>query len=320
MFASQVPDYLDDDLIGTDAHARRRQLRDRASAVPVDRAAGRAHARAPGAARRRPAAPLRRRRARRLRVLAHRPRAAARVRRRAQQRRDGEDGRDPDLHARALLPARLRRRAGDADERRRRPAGADRPAAVGGRLRARRRDPGAPSRRPRWRSSSRRPAAAARGRMEVRADVDGASFYEVTFLAQVRRQRLAADRHRRQRSLPRLPRRLGAAHGNAAAVPRGRARQPRPHALERRARDRGAGADRHDRGAGRGREGARHASRCGRRPTPSARPTSWRSSAASPAARGRRSAATTRRRPTPCSTTLRRWRSPPARRSATARS
>ena len=30
MFASQVPDYLDDDLLGTDEHPRRGQLRDRA--------------------------------------------------------------------------------------------------------------------------------------------------------------------------------------------------------------------------------------------------------------------------------------------------
>ena len=41
LFASQVPEYLDDDLLGTDEHPRRGQLRDQPSAVPEDPAAGR---------------------------------------------------------------------------------------------------------------------------------------------------------------------------------------------------------------------------------------------------------------------------------------
>ena len=92
MFPSQVASYNDDDLIGTDAttaeanfdtdHPLYRHLADLA-----DAAGG-----APGAGRRRPDPPLRQRQRRRLRVQPHRRRRPARVRRRAQQQRDGPDG------------------------------------------------------------------------------------------------------------------------------------------------------------------------------------------------------------------------------------
>ena len=70
--------------LGRDADGR--QLRPRPRALPRARRPGRGHAPPPGAARRRPAAPVLVVVGRRLRVLAHRPLAQARVRRRAQQR------------------------------------------------------------------------------------------------------------------------------------------------------------------------------------------------------------------------------------------
>ena len=84
-------------------------------------------------------------------------------------------------------------------------------------------------------------AAAQRERVEVGADVGGDSFYEVAFQADSG-EGWEADRNRRQRALPRLPRRLRPAAGDRGALPRRRARQRRPHAPERQAR--------HDRPAG----------------------------------------------------------------------
>ena len=66
---------------------------------------------APRPAQRRAAAPLLERHGGHLRVLAHQPRRAARVRRRAQQRGDREDRDDPDLHGLDALRPPLRRRA-----------------------------------------------------------------------------------------------------------------------------------------------------------------------------------------------------------------
>ena len=166
-----------------DRHGRddgRVELRPPAPAVPLDRRPG-ADRRAPsGAARRRAPAPLVERRAGHLRVLADRPARAARVRRGAQQRRGGAHRRRPDLpRARGLRARPRRRRARLRTDR-------------GGRLeltvpalgavvyRAERRLP----------RSRRAPAIALdlpagphRDRVEVGADVDGDSFYEVTFLA-----------------------------------------------------------------------------------------------------------------------------------------
>ena len=93
---------------------RRGQLLDRPPAVPRDRGAGAPGQGAPGAARRRPAAPLRGHRPGRLRLQPHPRRRPARVRRRAQQRRDGQDGGDPDLDDVGELRPDLRREHGHA--------------------------------------------------------------------------------------------------------------------------------------------------------------------------------------------------------------
>ena len=94
--------------------AGRRQLRRGPPAVPAHQGARGPHEGAPGAARRRPAAPLVEHCCGRLRVLAARARGGARVRRRAQQRRDGEDRHDPDLHGLDAVrpPVGRERRAG----------------------------------------------------------------------------------------------------------------------------------------------------------------------------------------------------------------
>ena len=61
MFPSRVPEYLDDDLIGTDATHAQDNFDPRHPLLPVDRRGSRRSTRPPpGAARRRPAAPLRR--------------------------------------------------------------------------------------------------------------------------------------------------------------------------------------------------------------------------------------------------------------------
>ena len=139
--------------------------------------------------------------------------------------------------------------------------------------------------RRRSRCAAPAPAAASRGRMQVRADVGGDSFYEVTFHAQVGDGALAPDRHRRQRAVPGLPRRHRAARrarpcstARSCSTTRGHTR------TQRAAARRGAGAGADDRGAGRGQQACAARSRCARSPTRSARRTSSRSSAASPAA------------------------------------
>ena len=228
MFESQVAEYNDDDLIGTDATTAAVELRPLARPVPRDRTARGRDARPPRAARRRPPAPLRRRRSGHLRVLAPRPRRPARVRRRAEQLRVRADGGDPDVDRLGHVHARLRRRA-----RRRAtatPTGACtspcrrcRPSSTARRSGSRR----APARR-RSRSPSRPRAARARPargprrrrrRLVLRGDVRG----------QGRRRRLAGHRHGRQRALPRLPRRVADRAGHGAPVPRDRARQrPQP--------------------------------------------------------------------------------------------
>ncbi len=136
MFASQDPEYDNrgrrrgqerQHRLRRDADGR--QLRPGPSDVPRDQGAGGPHEGAPRPARRRAAAPRLERRRRHLRVLAPRARPAARVRRRAQQRRDGEDGLDPHVHGRGPLRPHLRRGTGAALQRRR-------PAAAGDGARA----------------------------------------------------------------------------------------------------------------------------------------------------------------------------------------
>ena len=220
MFASQDPEY---DNVGDDAGQERqhrlrrdaggRQLRPSATRC-TRRSSGLAELTkaAPGAAQRRPAAPLLERDAGIYAFSRLDRERAARVRRRAQQRRRRRRPRRSrprwrrrastgstasgagvahaatptgsiDRHGAAALGRRLRGREDAARERR---------GALGGGRHAGARREG-------------------RDRMEVTADVGGDSFYEVTFYAQGRRRRLAGHRHRRQRALPRLPRRLGRA-------------------------------------------------------------------------------------------------------------
>ena len=74
---------------------------------------------------------------------------------------------------------------------------------------------------------------------------------------QGRQGRLEGHRDRRQRALPRVPRRVRPQAGDAGQVPRGRPRQRAPHAVERRPQrdDRAAGG--HDHRPARGLEGPR---------------------------------------------------------------
>ena len=86
-----------------------------------------------------------------------------------------------------------------------------------------------------------------RARHVLRGDVPG----------QGRRRPLAGRRHGRQRALPGLPRRVRHRAGDARAVPRGRARQRAPHALERGPLDHDRPAGDRARGAEPGRARAR---------------------------------------------------------------
>ena len=74
MFASQVPEYLDDDLLGTTRTHAQDNFETESSAVHRHRRPGRARQGAPGPAERRPPAPLRQRRTGDLRLLPARPR------------------------------------------------------------------------------------------------------------------------------------------------------------------------------------------------------------------------------------------------------
>ena len=132
MFASKVPDYLDDDLLGTDRTHASDQFDTEPPAVPDDRRPGPAAPGAPGAARRRAGHPVRRRRARRLRRLPDRPGRPHRVRGGGEQRRHRADCHRGHLvgrrhlhrHLRRLRPADRPARDGKLDP--------DRAAAVGG--------------------------------------------------------------------------------------------------------------------------------------------------------------------------------------------
>ena len=134
MFASQVPEYQDDTQIGTDPHRRRRQLRDRPPALPLDRRPRRTHRALSGAARRRPAGPPGLRLGRPVRLLADRPAPAARVRRRAQQQRAAGLRRRADLPAQGRVLAPVRHRSGAPDHRRRQHSAGDRARTVDRRL------------------------------------------------------------------------------------------------------------------------------------------------------------------------------------------
>ena len=84
---------------------------------------------------------VRLRRPGRLRLLPHRPEGAARVRRRAQQQRDGAVREHPDIRREADLLPGLRHGAGKHQERRRHPARRGRAGPVDGRVRVERPHP-----------------------------------------------------------------------------------------------------------------------------------------------------------------------------------
>ncbi len=212
MFASQVASYNDDDLIGTDATTAERQLSTPATRSTATIARPRRAARGPPRARRRrPGAPLRQQRRRRLRVQPDRRRArTASTSSRVNNATDGEDGRPSDLHAptatftpvwpasRATLRTDDEGRAHASPSRRCRPSSGGPPAPLAER--------------------DGRPGGALRRRRRAGGVVGGRA--EITRRGPRRRLQpghlrwrpvgtgdWTAARHRRQRAVPRLPRR-----------------------------------------------------------------------------------------------------------------
>ena len=121
-------------------------------------------------------------------------------------------------------------------------------------------------RAPHLRLAKPAPSAESRGRMRVKALVRGSSFYEVTFRVEGGHRSMALHRHRRLRAVPGLPGHQQPAHRDQAALPGGRARQRRAHPDERQALRKGPGTDdrdhlahgRRDREQRRPGHGARH--------------------------------------------------------------
>ena len=241
MFASQVPEYQDDDQLGSERDAGDRQLRHRPPALPVARRARRPARGQPGAAPRRPAGPLRRSDG--PGILAF-----SRIDRREQREyvvalNNAETGSRPpraDLGARpapstgctARGPTQL---ASDGDRR----LAVTVPAlstvvyestGTHPRLDAGpRRSTSAP------RADRRRAEPHPRRGAGRRVD----SFYEVTFQAKVGGRSVARHRHRRLRAVPRLPRHRRPRHRHPRLLPRRGARQRRPRAAQRRTAPRG---------------------------------------------------------------------------------
>ena len=235
MMPSQVGSYNDDDLIGTDATTAVANFDVDPSAVRSLRRPGRAQGRPPGAPARRPGPPLLdgRRRWRDLRLLADPRRRGHRVRRRPQQQRIREDPGHPDLRRVGRVQRDLRRDR-DPDDRRCRAADGHRAAAVGGRLPGRRRAgrryrrPRHRHRRARRRLRRRRPRPGRRDprrRRVRRGDIRGQGR---------RRDRVVDHRHRRQRPVPGLLRRVRVRGRDAAAVQGGRPRPRRQPCLRHR--------------------------------------------------------------------------------------
>ena len=185
MFASQVADYLDDDLLGTtNTHAQDNFVTTHPLYQKIHDLAL-LHNGAPGTAQRRAPAPVRQRPGGNLRVLAAAPRRAAGVRRRAQQQRVGEDrGRSPPMSRTG--PSR-----GSTDQARR----PSPPTAIAcSRSPCRRCRPWCTNRTIGSRAPTRHrsisldtpaPSAETNSRMLVSANVGGSSFNEVTFYAKV---------------------------------------------------------------------------------------------------------------------------------------
>ena len=243
MFPSRVAEYNDDDLIGTDATTAESNF-DRAHPLYRASRGWRADARAPGPARRRSPAPLRERRSRRLRLLAHRRRSSAstssrsttpRRRRRASIPTYGRGRRFARVYGEGPATAPQRRR------RRLRVTVAPLSAVVyesSGRIP---RERGAPS----VFLAAPSPSAEARSRMEVHADVDGDSFYEVTFQARVADgewHSIGTDDNAPYRVYHDVSRRTTPARSSSTARS---CSTTRAHAHEPRAQHRGAGAAHH---------------------------------------------------------------------------
>ncbi len=110
LFASQVPEYLDDDLLGTDATHATDNFNASHPLYCQNQPARSPDQGAPGPPRRRPSAPLRLRRPRDLRVLPHERGGPARIRRGLEQQRADPDRRRPHLHRQAQLHEDLWRR------------------------------------------------------------------------------------------------------------------------------------------------------------------------------------------------------------------
>ena len=228
MFASQVPEYLDDDLLGTTrTHAQDNFVTD-APLYKAIKSLAADHRRSPGAARRRRAGALRVERTGRLRLLADRPQATEGVRRRAQQQRDGRVGRRADVHPQGPLPQGVRRRAGQADDARRPHPPRERAGTVRGGLRVRRPHPAVAlgtahqHRQAGARSGVARPDAR-RGRRPRRLVLRG------HLPAEGRPRGLEDHRRRRLRALPGLRRRGVHVARPHHLLPGGRAGQRRAH-------------------------------------------------------------------------------------------
>ena len=279
LFASQVPEYLDDDLLGTDAtHAQDNFNAGHPLYSKISELAALDQG-APGPARRRPPAPLRLRRARHLRLLPHR---------RGDQREyvvalnnseQPQTAGDPHVHrASATTPGFTATARSDQDLGTDGEADGHRPAAVRRGLPVGRPDPalqGGPA------VSLQEPAPAAEATTAAcRSRPTSAVRRSTRSPSRPRRQAAAgADRHRRHRAVPGVPRRQplrGRHAGRYRAVVLDNAGHQRSSVARsapcRRRSD--------HRGAGRGRRRARH--RSARRGRPE-RASQWcASSAASP--------------------------------------
>ena len=109
MFASQVPDYLDDDLLGTTrTHAQDNFVPSHPLYTKISQLASLAKE-APGSSQRSPSTPIRQHRRWHLCLLPDPARPAARVRGRPEQQRAGTDGEHPDLRPQRRLRPDLRR-------------------------------------------------------------------------------------------------------------------------------------------------------------------------------------------------------------------
>ncbi len=230
MFPSRVDVYNDDDLIGTDATTADANFD---TGHPLYRAIGalaRLRETVPRAWRRSTAAPVRQQPSGCLRVQPDLDEREARVRRRAQQRRRAQDRDLPDPDEARDLQADLAGHQQTAALRLREAGHADRAATVGAGLPGQREGgappgrAGDPLRQPEcgW---HRRRSGRDRGR-RLRCRRPGLQPGHPG-VATSRWHRLDSPRHRRQRAVPRLPRRVRDAQGHDAGVPRGAARHQR---------------------------------------------------------------------------------------------